>query len=551
MSLFHPLHTPLPLPERMNNPFDYTPHPLCLTAMEEVCDVLSGNHEGFSPKALTEIRHGKMFGVLIVTRESENGEETGYLCAYSGQIGGKANWEGFVPAIYDYLQPDGYFKTHETEISRINEAILRLENDERIAQARETIERVKDTRQQILEDYRLKMKAAKVKRDLRRAESNLSEEEKARLIKESQFMKAEMRRLKHSVNQPTPLETEVDMWQDNLTQLRRLRKQLSDALQQWLFSRFLMVNYRGEEKDLLEIFASTSMKVPPAGSGECCEPRLLQYAYLHGMRPRQMAMFWWGESPKEEIRHHRCFYPACQGKCKPILRWMLPTEVFSATERQVTEALETCHEDGQIVIVNKPSGLLSVPGKDTSMSVYDLMRHRYPHATCPLVVHRLDMDTSGVMVIALTTYAFQQLQAQFEHHLVHKRYIALVCPRDDTSPLLHQTKGTVSLPMCPDYLDRPRQKVDQANGREAITHYEVLHTDSQTGVIRLALYPQTGRTHQLRVHCAHPKGLNAPILGDSLYGDKRASRLMLHAERITFTHPTNKEKQTWKVDVPF
>ncbi len=527
------------------------PHPLCLSAVEEVCDVLSGNHEGLSPDAITEIRQGKMFGVLIVTRQGECGEETGYLCAYSGQICGRADWEGFVPAVYDYLQPDGYFKTHEDEISRINKDIQRLENDERIQQAINLIEKTNDTRQQIIEDYRSKMKVAKEERDRKRKSAELSKEEEASLIKESQFMKAEMRRLKLSVNQMTPLETEVEAWKENLTQLRRLRKQLSDNLQQWLFSKFRMINYRGEEKDLLEIFASTAMKIPPAGSGECCEPRLLQYAYLHDMQPRQMAMFWWGESPKEEIRHHRCFYPACQGKCKPILQWMLPIDVLSETEKKVTEELVTCYEDEQLTIVNKPNGMLSVPGKGTAVSVYDLMRHQYPTSTSPLIVHRLDMDTSGVMVIARTAFAFQQLRAQFENHLVRKRYVALVCPRDDNSPLLHQSKGTISLPIGPDYLDRPRQKVDWANGKEAITHYEVLHIDSQTGIIRLALYPQTGRTHQLRVHCAHPQGLNAPILGDHLYGDKPARRLMLHAESITLTHPTSKEEQTWKVEVPF
>lgn len=551
MPIFHPLHTDLPLPNRMNNPFDYTPHPLCRMAAEEVCGILSGEQSGFPIEAREEIKQGKMFGVLIVTRDGKQGEEVGYLCAYSGQIGGRADWPGFVPAVYDYLRPDDYFKTHEAEITNINEAILRMESDERIARAKELTEKMKAARQQVIEEYRAKMKTAKEARDRKRASGKLSTKEEALLIKESQFMKAELRRLKQSVTPLTPLEEQVEAWQEDLTRLRRLRKQLSDTLQQWLFSQFRMVNYRGEEKDLLEIFASTAMKIPPAGSGECCEPRLLQYAFRHGMRPRQMAMFWWGESPKEEIRHHRCYYPACQGKCKPILQWMLPTETFAATAKTVEENLAICYEDDQLAIINKPSGLLSVPGKDTTDSVYTLMHQRYPFATCPLIVHRLDMDTSGVMVIARTEYAFQQLRAQFEIHQVRKRYVALVCPRDNNSPLLHQSQGDISLPLNPDYLDRPRQKVDTTNGKSALTHYKVLHRDPYTGIIRLALYPQTGRTHQIRVHCAHPQGLNAPILGDPLYGDKQASRLMLHAERITLTHPTNKEECTWQVDVPF
>ncbi len=492
-----------------------------------------------------------MFGVLIVSREIENREELGYLCAYSGQIAGRADWEGFVPTVYDYLQPDGYFKTHEAEITNINKAILRMENDERIAKARGMAAKMKTARQQVIEEYRTKMKTAKAERDRKRASGNLNSEEEAKLIKESQFMKAELRRLKSSVNQPTPLEEEVEAWQNDLTRLRQLRKQLSDTLQQWLFSQFRMVNYQGEEKDLLDIFATTAMKIPPAGSGECCEPRLLQYAYFHGMRPLQMAMFWWGDSPKEEIRHHLCFYPACQGKCKPILQWMLPPETFMTVDKNTYEDLSILYEDDQLSIVNKPSGLLSVPGKETATSVYTFMRQRYPYASSPLMVHRLDMDTSGVMVIALTEYAYHQLQTQFEKHLVRKRYIALVCPRNGDSPLLHLSKGAIDLPLSLDYLDRPRQKVDFIGGKSAVTHYEVLHHDPQTGIIRLALYPLMGRTHQLRIHCAHPQGLNAPILGDPLYGDRPASRLMLHAERITLTHPTGKEERTWQTDVPF
>lgn len=568
--IFHPLYTDLPIPEGFNNPFDYTPHPLCLQAVEEVKAVLEGRREGLPEEALREARQGKMFGVLVVTRDgapfspgqghgspSAAGQETGdspalgYLCAYSGQLLGKADWPGFVPAVFDYLRPDGYFKTHEAEIVGVNQAITRMERDERIGEAERVAEALERTRASMISDHKERMRAAKERRDQRRAEGGLTAEEEAALIKESQHMKAELRRLKKWLAQPTELEQSLEAWREDLARLRHLRRQLSDHLQRWLFSHFVMLNYRGEERDLLDIFADTAMKVPPAGSGECCEPKLLQYAYAHGLRPVRMAMFWWGESPREEIRHHLSFYPACQGKCKPILKWMLPPETWQASGEEESLELEICYADEEIVVVNKPSGLLSVPGTSTRRSVYELLRQRFPQARGPMMAHRLDRDTSGVMVVALTPEAYRSLQASFARREVSKRYVALVCPADPSSPLLHHSRGTVSLPLSPDYLDRPRQRVDMERGKEAVTDYEVLERDDATGIIRLSLTPHTGRTHQLRVHCAHALGLRAPILGDPLYGQRSAPRLMLHAESISFVHPASHEPMTWRVAPPF
>lgn len=584
----HPLHITgdsCALPEKMNNPFDYTPHPLCLQACQELQAYLAQKNDWQE-----EIGKGKMFGVLIVEMPVNTADgqtvncpshdsklssinsktpRTGYLAAYSGQISGRSDWEDFVPAVYDYLQPDGYFKTHEAEISRINQSIRQLEQDHRMNVAKKQIDELQKARQQAIADYQEKMKEAKAKRDARRKEGNLTEKEEKAMVKESQFMKAELRRLKKSLAEKTTLEKEYADYQDNIVQLKRLRKQLSDALQQWLFSQFRMFNAEGEQKDLLEIFGTT----PPAGSGECCEPKLLQYAYEHGYRPLQMAMFWWGESPKEEIRHHLHFYPACNGKCKPILRWMLPglnelldgrkeskgsSPIYNKVE---SEELETLYEDREITVICKPAGLLSVPGKDTSLpSVYTLMRKKYPETASPLIVHRLDMATSGIMVIAKTEFAYHQLQGQFANHLMRKKYVAIVgCLSDNLLSASESSAGEIRLPLMPDYLDRPRQIVSHECGKEAVTKWEItgeleaselpevtraLSNGSGKGMryYRLALYPKTGRTHQLRVHCAHREGLNAPILGDPLYGNIPASRLYLHAEEITFTHPlTGKE----------
>lgn len=552
---------------------DYEPHPLCIQTCREVQEMLARREDWQE-----EIARGKMFGVLIVENVKTDTDvpkwgypaadskapKWGYLAAYSGQIGGRSDWEDFVPAVFDYLQPDGYFKTHEAEISRINQSISHLEKDERMKEARTLIRQLQEERKRTITAYQEKMKEAKAKRDSRREAGNLSEAEEAEMIRESQFMKAELRRLKKSLSEKTALETEFEDYQENILRLKQLRKQLSDALQQWLFSQFRMLNQEGESKDLLEIFRDEALKeypqaaiatsriaalkmVPPAGSGECCEPKLLQYAYQHGYKPLQMAMFWWGESPKEEIRHHLQFYPACNGKCKPILHWMLPSSTFEpeAINLSIYNKVETLYEDREIAVIHKPEGLLSVPGKDAAQpSVYALMRRKYPEATGPLIVHRLDMATSGVLLIAKTEFAYHRLQQAFLNHQIQKKYVAIISGKEIPE------KGIISLPLLPDYLNRPRQIVNHEQGKEAITEYEILERIDGSH-LRIALYPKTGRTHQLRVHCAHQEGLNAPILGDPLYGNEKAARLHLHAEEITFEHPLTGKKITIKRKADF
>ncbi|MFW5478593.1 MAG: pseudouridine synthase [Segatella copri] len=541
-------------PERMNNPLDYQPHPLCIAVCKELQTYLSEREDWRE-----EIDKGKMFGVLIVenAQPASGAPEIGYLAAYSGQIGGRSDWDDFVPAVFDYLQPDGYFKTHEAEISGINQSIRKLEANTHMKEAKGLILQLQEERKHTIAAYQEKIKKAKAKRDARREAGSLNPEEEAEMVKESQFMKAELRRLKKSLSEKTSLETEYEAYQADILSLKQLRKTLSDALQQWLFSQFRMQNHEGESKDLLEIFRDAALRdypqatiatsriaalkmVPPAGSGECCEPKLLQYAYSFGYKPLQMAMFWWGESPKEEIRHHLHFYPACNGKCKPILQWMLPASTFepAAVDLSLYNKVETLYEDREIAVIHKPEGLLSVPGKDAAQpSVYALMRSKYPEATGPLIVHRLDMSTSGVMMIAKTEFAYHRLQKAFLNHQIQKKYVAIISGKDIPE------KGIISLPLMPDYLDRPRQIVDHELGKEAITEYEVLEPVDDSH-LRIALYPKTGRTHQLRVHCAHQEGLNAPILGDPLYGNEKAARLHLHAEEITFEHPLTGKKMT-------
>ena len=522
-------------PKRMNNPFDYEPHPLCVKACRELQAYLAKREDWQE-----EISCGKMFGVLIVER-NEPGQDTpqlGYLAAYSGQIGGRSDWEDFVPAVFDYLQPNGFFKIREAIISSMNLIIKDMEVSEKKIQ--HLIQPLEGLRKSEIDKLQKNLKEAKAKRDAIRQRGNLTSEEEAELIRESQYMKAEFRRKKRKIEEKTEPELDYEKIKEDIRKIKQSRKQHSDNLQRWLFSQFNMLNDKGECKNLIDIFKDTAAKTPPAGSCECCEPKLLQYAYSLGYKPLQMAMFWWGESPKEEIRHHLHFYPACNGKCKPILQWMLPASTFEPTaiDLSIYNKVEMLYEDREIAVIHKPEGLLSVPGKDAAQpSVYALMRSKYPEATGPLIVHRLDMSTSGVMMIAKTEFAYHRLQKAFLNHQIQKKYVAIISGKDIPE------KGIISLPLMPDYLDRPRQIVDHEQGKEAITEYEVLEPVDDSH-FRIALYPKTGRTHQLRVHCAHQEGLNAPILGDPLYGNEKAARLHLHAEKITFEHPLTGKKIT-------
>ena len=523
--------TDIPLPERFTYPFCYTPHPLCILAAKEVQSYLTRQTAWKD-----ELRQGKMFGVLIV--QTEHGE-TGYLAAFSGILAGKNLHPFFVPPVYDLLQPQGFFKIEEENISSINRNIRQLENDKAYAALSAELARTIQSAEDILATAKAQLKEAKTAREQRRKEKELNAQEEAELIRESQFQKAEYKRLERSWKaRITTLQTQTEDWERPISALKSERKTRSAALQQKLFEQFGMLNYRGEVKNLCEIFGQTVHKTPPAGAGECAAPKLLQQAYLHGWKPIAMAEFWWGDSPKTEIRHHGHYYPACKGKCEPILQHMLQglqvEENPMLKRMQVpSQNLEIVYEDPWLSVINKPAGMLSVPGKEDAVSVYSLMREQYPEADGPLTVHRLDMATSGLMLIAKTKRVHQNLQAQFKNRLVRKRYVALlegIVPKD---------KGTVDLPLCLNPLDRPRQMVHTEHGKPAITDYQVLERlDGKR--TRIAFYPRTGRTHQLRIHAAHPLGLHCPIIGDELYGEK-ADRLYLHAEYLEFTHPITGE----------
>ena len=472
--MIHPLHTDISLPERFTYPFCYEPHPLCIAAAEEVKQEI----------ARINPSEGKMFGVLIVTQETQgdgsfvsreastqkNRPSVFFLAAYSGLLEGRNDWDYFVPPVFDAQQPDGYFKTREREI---------------------------------------------------------------------------MQSADH--------------------------KELSQDLQLWLFHQYRLLNAKGETKDLVDIWRDyhsspriqKKFPLPPGGTGDCCAPKLLQYAYSHQLKPICMAEFWWGPSPKSLIRHHGQFYPACRGKCKPILTWMLQgLDVDPNPELAMQPHLnfEVVYEDEVMVVINKPAGLLSVPGKEEDYSVATIAQERWPGS---MVVHRLDMGTSGLLVIAKTKEAYVALQEQFVKRTVHKRYIAIV------EGIVKPESGRISLPLNSDPMNRPRQIVDYHHGKSAITEYKVLGTftggsqlftfhfipELRSPTRSLSLFtlielsPHTGRTHQLRMHCAHEDGLGCPILGDELYG-RKADRLYLHCDHLELTHPQTGEKMTFNLEIP-
>lgn len=472
-----------------------------------------------------------MFGVLVVR---DTAGEIGFTAAFSGNLAGSNCHPYFVPPVYDMLRPGDLFRTEEAAISSINRQVEALEADNRYEQCIREQARLKEEATQAIAEAKVQIQEAKSAREVRR-EERPDEVTLAALARESQHQKAAFRRLKQEWEQHiTAAQAETDVFTNRIEQLRAERKSRSAALQTELFRQFRLLNGLGESKDLCEIFAPTRQGSPPAGAGECAAPKLLQYALQNHLTPLSMAEFWWGASPAGEVRHHGQYYPACKGKCEPILHHVLQglkTEPESSptTDHATPEIL---YEDRWLAAVAKPAGMLSVPGKSNAPSVQEWAAARYPQATGPIIVHRLDMATSGILLLAKTKDVHRDLQAQFKNRTIQKHYVALL------DGFVTPSVGRIELPLRPDPDDRPRQVIDPLHGKPAVTEYETI--ERRNGQTRIAFHPLTGRTHQLRVHTAHPLGLNAPITGDRLYGTP-AERLFLHAERIEFRHPATGE----------
>ena len=534
MSLLHRFKSDISVveaPQRFNNPFYYSPHPLCVMAAGEVRDMLS-----LDSALAADAARGKMFGVLVVRDASGS---LGYLAAFSGLLAGSNNVAGFVPPVFDLQSPGGYFKQEEIGITALNKRIKDTECSEGYIAAVAAVADVKRTMEQQLAAMREDMRLDKRRRSELRAAGNLSAADEAALVRESQYQKAELKRTTARWQQQLAgCEAAVAPFKASIAAMKEERKHRSAALQRWLFEQFKVLNGSGSEKSLLDIFARHSGIIPPGGAGECAAPKLLQYAYLNSLTPIAVAEFWIGASPAGEVRRDGCFYGACKSKCEPILGFML--QGLDVDENALEKggdisSINIIFEDEHIVVVDKPSGVLSVPGIMGGMSVQQWLRDCYLHSNELFVAHRLDMATSGLLVAAKSMEVYKELQRSFAGREVKKLYTAIL----DGVPV--KSEGTIELPLAPDYDNRPRQKVDTVNGKPAVTRYKVIGTVERNGRQCAVVHfePVTGRTHQLRVHAAHKDGLDCPILGDSLYGTA-GERLMLHASRISFVHPAGK-----------
>jgi tRNA pseudouridine32 synthase / 23S rRNA pseudouridine746 synthase len=526
------------IPEQFPSPFTGEPHPICVLAANEVKAYLEQQTQWCD-----KLQQGKMFGVLVV---KESNGELGYLAAFSGNLEGKNYHPFFVPPVADLLNPNGFFKQGEQVISSINRQIAQMEQSTELTNPKNTLEQAKQKAIEEIAVAKAALKASKVEREERRT-MQPSEEEQAFMVRQSQHEKAELKRLEKrwtaTINE---LQAEYDRYAQPIEELRAKRKMLSADLQQRLFDVFQLLNIRGEAKGLVEIFENTAQRVPPGGAGECAGPKLLQYAFANNLTPIAMAEFWWGSSPKTEIRHHGHYYPPCKGKCEPILGHMLQGMDIKYPERKTESpyppSIEVIYEDEWLLVINKPAGMLSAPGKTGDKSAVELVGELLLNGREAFLVHRLDMATSGLLLIAKDKEVYKQLQSQFEQRRVRKRYIAIL------DGVLHNETGIIELPLRLNPLDRPRQMVCLQYGKPSTTQYQVL--ERRNGQTRVAFYPLTGRTHQLRVHAAHPHGLSCPIAGDELYGSK-SNRLYLHAEYMEFTHPITSKRICLKKDSIF
>ena len=576
LSVLHPIQcAPGDIPAGFNDPFRYSPCPAVARASREI---ISHIH---SDRTLDGIlSEGKMLGVLIVEIPDDKlqdgaeqfRERLAYLAGFSGIAGGKNRLPGFVPPVLDLLEPEGHFKKEEGVISEINVRIRSILESREYLEAAESLSEINGGKASAMASWKEKMAESKQRRRRIReclragvmpdsadtahyTEEPVHDMEKLQdaLIRESQYEKACLKRIAAEYDARLP---EARRLMENasgeIRKLRERRKDLSDILQKWIFDNTIVINACGERKSIAAIFSDRGL-VPPAGTGECAAPKLLQYAFLHGLRPLAMGEFWYGRSPDNEVREEGRFYPSCSSKCGPLLGFMMRGIALSTENAERAQA-NACrgigqesiiYEDDSIIVADKPAGMLSVPGNTGQPSFMELLekssadRERRDRSRI-LPVHRLDMDTSGIIIYAKTEEAQRNLRQQFEARKIQKTYLAdLDIP--EKWPHREGETGTISLPLAPDILDRPRQKADTEKGKRAISEYRILSIRGKRASAEL--HPLTGRTHQLRVHAAHKHGLGAPVIGDRLYGSAASSgRLHLHAASISFAHPVSGEE---------
>ncbi|CAM1365102.1 conserved hypothetical protein [Tenacibaculum sediminilitoris] len=525
------------LPKKFSYPHNYSPHALAQIAAKELQYYLthqtdfSHNFGIKNPKSTNAV--GKMFGVLVVQQQNGN---LGYLAAFSGKLANSTQHQHFVPPVFNVLDTNEFYLETEEQLNELTHKIESLESSSNFIKTKKAYQKTQQLHEILLAEEQLKVKQQ------RKLRKQLGEQNNQLNINEEFYLREYEVYLNDKI---APLKNTYNTLQYHIHQLKEQRANLSAWIQQKIFKKYAFLNYQGDSQSLLAIFKDSTQNIP-AGAGDCCAPKLLQYAYKHQLKPICMAEFWWGKPLQTSIRKHLNYYPACTGKCKPILAHMLqgltleenPLIAQLKEEKKIT----IIHEDADLLVINKPHELLSVAGKEIKDSVYNRIQRLYPNATGPLVVHRLDMSTSGLLLIAKNEETYKALQAQFINKTIQKRYVALL------EGLLTDKKGTIELPLRVDLNDRPKQLVCYQHGKKALTQWETVEViENKTKVY---FYPITGRTHQLRVHAAHYLGLNTSIVGDDLYG-KKADRLYLHAENITFEHPTSKKQVSFIAPSPF
>ena len=543
----------IPLPNSFTFPFYYEPHQLSVLASEQLQIELTQNtnwNHDFGLSESEQVDSGKMFGVLVVQKPTG---EIGYLKGFSGKLANTPCPTGFVPHIYDLLPGNNFFELGMQKINKITARMEELEQHPEFGTKKEALLNLKAKATTDLEEERARLKNEKaIRLALRESQKEILsvidfEAFSNKLDTESVRKKFYFKHLKlywEEKLQKTEKET-IAFYQEH-EDLKVARKQGSVSLQRQIFEHYSFLNANGDTQNLLDIFKELGVHLPPAGSGDCAAPKLIQYAYKMNYKPICMAEFWWGKSPKSEIKKHKNYYPACTGKCQPILDHMLkglpvdPNPMKLEPEAHLK--IEIIFEDEHLVVINKPSGLMSIPGKLVTDSVATRLKKKYPDATGPLIMHRLDMPTSGLMLIAKSLRVHKSLHQQFIKRTIKKKYTALL------EGIIDSLKGTIDLPLRVDLDNRPFQLVCYEHGKSARTHFEVVSKANNQTLIHF--YPITGRTHQLRVHAAHIDGLNTPIVGDSLYG-KKADRLYLHAGYIAFMHPISKQNMEFEIAANF
>ncbi len=525
------------IPAHCRNPFNNDPHPLAVKASNQLQQYLND-----SPQLTTGLfddDNGKMFGVLVVTDKTG---AVGYLSGFSGMLNKQWIVPGFVPPVFDIQRQQSFLKEGEFHVSKLTLEIETCLNSPMRLRKKEQLSKIEKQYQSDLAKLKIKLKNNKADRQIKR--SSLKNKQRLQdLSFQSQQDKRELKNFKLRWSKKiSEAHVKLNEYDDDIKILRDKRKLLSQQLHKKVFDRYYLINKFGQQKSMSFFYGN---QVPPGGAGDCAAPKMIQFAHQNKLEILAMAEFWWGASPAKGVRQHAHFYPPCRGKCFPILPYMLEAVVYEKNNEEESENKllpEIIYEDESLLVIHKPAGLLSIPGKQQKHSVLSWLKQRYPKATGSLLVHRLDMATSGLLLAAKDAQSYKYIQKQFINRSIKKRYVAVL------SKPLNDINVSVNLPLRVDLDDRPRQLVCFEHGKAAVTHVKVISTDETS--CRVYFYPVTGRTHQLRVHAAHISGLNAPIVGDELYG-VRAERLLLHADKISLNHPLTGEIVTFNSKVPF